>query len=384
VRLRSERVVTPAGVLSGEVTVAGGRIVAVDGAGATVSDTELVDLGDRWLVPGFIDLHVHGGGGAQCNTADPDEVAAVARFHARHGTTSLLATTVPEGVEPLVAALEAIGAAMAVSGGAAVLGAHLEGPFLSGRFAGALDPAAFLAPDVVVLRRLLLAGGGCLSLMTLAPELPGALELIGELVAAGVVVSLGHCDASAGQARAAVQAGARSVTHVFNAMAPFHHRTPGLLGAALELPQLSCELIADGVHVDPVAMRLLYRLKGPAGVVLVTDAIAAAGMPDGPGYRLGSADVEVVDGCARVAGGNALAGSTLTMDAAVAAAVRFLGVGVSEAVGMASGNPARLLGLAERKGAITPGLDADLAVLDDQLRACGTMVAGEWVYGPAG
>jgi N-acetylglucosamine-6-phosphate deacetylase len=381
-RIRSERIVTPGGTISGEVTIAGGRMGSVgparDGPG------EVVELGARWLVPGLIDLHVHGGGGAQCNTSDPDQVAAVARFHARHGVTGMLATTVAAGPDELVAALDAIRGAMDHAGGAAVLGAHLEGPFLSPRCPGAMDPATFLAPDEEILRRLLLAGGGCAAMMTVAPELPGALGLIGELVEAGVVVSLGHSAASYDQAVAAVAAGARSATHVFNAMAPFHHRAPGVLGAVLEQTQVSCELICDGVHVDPVAARLLHRIKGSAGVHLVTDAVAAAGMPDGC-YRLGAAPVRVRAGRVTRLAGDVLAGSTLTLDAAVARAAGSLGITVAEAVGLASANPARLLGLEERKGAIAPGMDADLAVLDDTadgVRACGTVVAGTWVYGP--
>ncbi len=410
-RLRSQRIVTPQGTISGEVAVVGGRVESV-GEFAGGDGAELVDLGTRWLIPGLIDLHVHGGGGAQCNTASTDEIAQVARFHARHGTTALLATTVPAGADELVGCLEAIRRAMGGGGGvtrggggratrggggratrggggratrgggAQVLGAHLEGPFLSRARPGAMDPDTFLAPDPGLLRRLLLAGEGATALMTLAPELPGAIELIGELVEAGVVVSLGHSDADYDQACTAVEAGARSATHVFNAMAPFHHRAPGLVGAALDHPAVSCELICDAVHVDPLAMRLLHRAKGGHGVHLVTDAVSAAGMPDGS-YRLGALEVQVTDGRATVAGG-AIAGSTLTMDAAVANAVRFLEIGVEQAVAMASANPARLLGLADRKGTIAPGMDADLAVLDDSLRACGTIVAGEWVYAPPG
>ncbi len=379
-RLRSERIVTAAGVVSGEVQIADGRIAWV----GERTGHPAVDLGARWLAPGFIDLHVHGGGGAQFNTADPAEVAAAARFHARHGVTGLLATIVAAPVAQLVAALGAIRGEMELgSSGAIVLGAHLEGPFLSPHQPGAMDPAAFLAPEPEALRRLLLAGDGCMAMMTVAPELPRALGMIGELVEAGVVVSLGHSEASYEQASAAVQAGARSATHVFNAMAPFHHRAPGLLGAALELAEVNCELICDGVHVDPVAARLAYRLKGGAGLRLVTDAIAAAGMPDGGGYRLGDVAVEVVGGRAVRAGGKVLAGSTLTMDRAVGNAVRFLGIGVEEAVALASSNPARQLGLEDCKGAIAPGMDADLAVLDEDLRACGTVVGGEWLVEPA-
>ena len=228
-------------------------------------------------------------------------------------------------------------------------------------------------------------------LMTLAPELPGALELIGALGVAGVVASIGHSDATYEQTRVAVEAGAHAATHLFNAMRPLHHREPGVLGAVLDLPQVSCELICDGVHVAPAALRLAFRAKGAAGIRLVTDAMQAAGMPDGD-YRLGAASVTVAGGRATVAGGGAvagggpvagegrIAGSTLTMDVAVRNAVSFLGVSVERAVALASANPARLLGLQRRKGAIAPGMDADLTVLDGDLTACGTIVAGEWVH----
>jgi N-acetylglucosamine-6-phosphate deacetylase len=265
-------------------------------------------------------------------------------------------------------------------GGAQILGAHLEGPFISPHYAGALNSTAFLAPAPDVFRRLLLAGEGCLAMMTVAPELPRALSLIGELVEAGVVVSLGHSGASYAQAEAAIKAGARSATHLFNAMAPFHHRAPGLLGAALDLPQVSCELILDGFHVDPVAARLAHRLTGSARMHLVTDAVSAAGLPHGSTALLGETPVRVDADRAVLADGGALAGSTLTMDVAVANAVRFLGIDLPQAVMLASTNPARLLGLEDRKGAIAPGMDADLTVLDESLRACGTIVAGEWVY----
>jgi N-acetylglucosamine-6-phosphate deacetylase len=360
IRLRGERIVTPSGTVPGEVVVADGRIVEVHPA----------PRGDPgWLVPGYVDLHVHGGGGAQCNTADPDEIAAVARFHATHGTTALLATTVAAPIDELEAALRAIAAT-------GVLGAHLEGPFISRRRPGAMDPETFVDPDPRVLERLLAFGG--VRLMTLAPELPGALELIGLLVQAGVVASLGHSDATYVEAGAAVGAGARAATHLFNAMRPLHHREPGVAGAALDLPELSCELICDGVHADPAALRLAYRAKGLAGIRLATDATEAAGMPDGE-YRLGRAAVMVRAGIARTAGGAALAGSTLTMDAAVRNAVRFLGLTVEEAVALASTNPARLLGLGDRKGAIAPGMDADLVVLDDALNVRATMIGGAWV-----
>lgn len=371
--MRSERIVTPGGTVAGEVAVSSGRIASV---GPGTGSGDVVDLGRSWLVPGFIDTHVHGGGGAQFNTTDADEILAAAAFHASHGTTGMLATTVAAPLSSLSASLEVIASCVGRSG---ILGAHLEGPFVSSRFPGAMDPTVFLMPDGPDLARLLEAGGGCIWMMTVAPELPRALDLASALVEAGIVVSLGHTDADFSVASAAIGAGARAATHLFNAMRPLHHRDPGVVGAVLDSPQVSCELICDGVHVDPVALRLALRSKRVSGVRLVTDAMAAAGMPDG-NYRLGSTGVVVSRGRATVTGSHAIAGSTLTMDAAVRNAVRFLGVRVEDAVVMASLNPAVLLGIGDRKGAIAAGMDADLVVLDDELRVQRTMIGGEWVF----
>lgn len=374
-RLRSDRIVCAEGVVAGEVVVTDGRISSVGPSSQGGGD--VFELGDRWLVPGYIDVHVHGGGGAQCNTIDVEEIEAVARFHARHGTTALLATTVAAPTEELAGALAAIAQCQAPT----LLGAHLEGPFLSRERPGAMDPARFLEPDKAALERLLESGGAAVRAMTIAPELPGALELIELLAANGVVASVGHTNATDAEVRAAVDAGATAATHVFNAMPPLHHRDPGAVGAVLDLNAVSCELICDGIHVDPVAMRLLYHAKGAPGVRLVTDAMAAAGMPDGE-YRLGGRPVSVSGGRAVLKGGGSIAGSTLTMETAVQNAVRFLGISVEEAVMMASTNSARLLGLQARKGQLASGLDADLVVLDELLAVTATMVAGEWVAGP--
>lgn len=380
-RLRSRRIVCGGhpDPIAGEVEIEDGRITSLLAGART--ETAL-DLGEDWLVPGFIDVHVHGGGGGQFNTADVDEVAAVARFHAEHGTTALLATTVSAAPDELCTALGAIARARSLAGGAAVLGAHLEGPFLSRERPGAMDPELFLAPDVELFRRLVACGEGSVKMMTLAPELPGALELIGAVLDAGAIASLGHSDATYAQAAAGIDAGARSATHLFNAMRPFHHREPGILGAVLDRDEVSCELICDGIHIDPAALRVVFRAKGQAGVRLVTDAMQAAGMPDGE-YRLGGAVVEVRAGRAEIAGGGSIAGSTLTMGGAVRNAVRFLGVHVEEAVAMAALNPARLLGIADRKGSIAAGMDADLVVLDESLEVRATMVGGSWVLEPA-
>jgi N-acetylglucosamine-6-phosphate deacetylase len=376
--LASEQIVTADGVGAGEMVIEDGRIAAVR---QPTGAAGVIDVGRRPVLPGYIDLHVHGGGGAQCNTNDPEEVLAMAHFHARHGTTALLATTVAASIDELEVALAAIAACTPRSGGAAVLGAHLEGPFISPRRPGAMDPSVFIEPDQRSLQRLLDAGDGTVRMMTTAPELPGALNMIRSLAGAGIIVSLGHSDATYDDTCAAVRAGARCATHTFNAMPPLHHREPGLLGAVLDLDELSCELICDGIHVHPAALRLAFRAKGLLHCTLVTDAMQAAGMPDGE-YRLGGATVTVSSGRAEISGGGSIAGSTLTMDAAVANAVRFLGISLEQATVLASGNPARLLGLDHRKGAIAPGFDADLTILDHDLRACATLLAGEWTHRP--
>jgi N-acetylglucosamine-6-phosphate deacetylase len=382
VRLRSERIITPAGTIAGEVQIAGDGTIERVGPGLEDSVAgDVVDLGGHWLAPGYIDGHVHGGAGGQFNTTDPDEIAAIARFHAEHGTTALLATTVSAPIDELVAAIGAI-ASCAATGGAVIVGIHLEGPFLSPGRPGAMDPATFHDPDPGLLEQLLTAGDGTIRQMTLAPERPGAMRLIGALVQRGILASVGHSDADLQQVRAAVAAGARSATHVYNAMAPLHHRAPGVLGAVLDLPEVNCELICDGVHVSPPATRLVHRVKGARGMRLVTDATAAAGMAGGE-YRLGQTQVRADEGRVVLAAGDpgVLAGSTLTMDGAVRNAVRFIGLGVEEAVALASAVPARVLGLDGRTGAITSGLDGDLVVLDADLRCLATIVRGQWVHG---
>lgn len=378
--LTGGRVVTPEGVRWADVTVREGRIAEVSERAPGRVAVDAVDLDGRWLLPGFVDLHVHGGGGAQFNTRDAAEVQRAAAFHARHGTTALLATTVAAPIGELLDALTAIGAASAApaAGAAQVLGAHLEGPFLSRRRPGAMEQEHFLLPAEApeAIERLL--AGGPVRSISLAPELPGALELTRAAVARGVLVSLAHTDAGAPEAEAAIAAGARAVTHAFNAMRPLHHREPGLIGVALERDELTCELICDGVHVDPIVVRLLLRLKGPERTALVTDAIEATGLPDGD-YRLGDRAVCVRAGRATLPGADTIAGATLTMDAAVRNAVRFGEATVADAARMAATTPAELLGIEATKGSIAPGRDADLVVLDDDLSLHRVLVRGSWV-----
>jgi len=380
--LVADAVFTPEERLSdGWVHVRGTRIATVGsgplppGLGAPV--LRLPDA--ACLAPGFIDLHVHGGGGAQVGP-DPHQVGEVAAFHARFGTTGLLATTVPGPEDTLMETVRAVGAvARRPSAGAAqVLGCHLEGPFVSPERPGALDVRHLRPPDQAELGRLLDAGGASVQMIVVAPELPGALDLVATAASDGVVVAIGHTDATYAEATAGFDRGARAATHLFNGMRPFHHRDPGPAGAALAAPRVTAEIIADGIHVHPAALRLAHAAKGPRRLALITDAMQAAGLEDGD-YLLGDQRVTVTAGEARTASGS-LAGSTLTMDRAVRTCVEDAGIPLIDALQMASTTPAELLGLGAVTGRIAPGADASLVVLDETLSAIGTMVCGRWAH----
>jgi N-acetylglucosamine-6-phosphate deacetylase len=378
--LLSDAVFTPTERLApGWVHVRGGQIAGA-GEGDPPGGVPALRLPpDATLAPGFIDLHVHGGGGCQVGP-DPHEVASVARFHARHGTTGLLATTVPGPEAELAQTVRAV-SAVARRGepdAARVLGCHLEGPFVSPERPGALDVRHLRAPDRALFDALLDAGSGTVQTIVIAPELPGALELVAAAAAEGVIAAVGHTDATYDQAQAAFDHGARAATHLFNAMRPLHHREPGVAGAVLATPRVTAELIADGIHLHPATLRVAHAAKGPERLVLVTDAMLAAGLPDGE-YALGDQPVSVTAGEARTAGGS-LAGSTLTMDRGVQVSVMEAGIPLPDALTMASATPAALLGLGQVKGRIAPGADADLVVLDEECLAIGTMIGGAWAH----
>jgi N-acetylglucosamine-6-phosphate deacetylase len=373
----------------GWVRVEGGRIVAlgqgpapspaVGGGGAdagSLGDGPVLDARGLTVCPGFVDLHIHGAFGHDLMEGLP-AVAAVSAGLPRYGCTAYLPTTV---TAPWVETLRAVAAlAEAVEhppAGARPVGLHLEGPFLNPARAGMQAVAHMRRPSLADAERLLAAGRGHVRLVTLAPELPGGLELVGHLARCGVVPAMAHSDASYEQARAAADAGARHVTHCFNAMRPLHHRDPGLVGAALDEERLSAEAIADGVHVHPVALRLLWRSKGWRRTALVTDAMPGAGAPEGT-YRFGGHEVAVRAGQARLPDGT-LAGSVLTMDRAVRVLVG-AGVPPREAVAMASLTPARVAGLVD-VGRVAPGCRADLVALDAELRVVWTMVGGRVVW----
>lgn len=370
--LANARVVTPHRVLDpGWVELDGARIVYV-GEGIAPAGPDVVDLGGDWLLPGFVDLHLHGGGGYDLTRAEPDMARAV-EFHRAHGTTTALVSLM---AQPVDAMAEQAGWAAGLAASGQIAGVHLEGPFLAAARCGAQRPERLIAPDLPVLHKLLDAGQGWVRTVTLAPELPGAEDVIRELVAAGVVAAVGHTDATFEQAADGFAAGARLATHLFNAMGSFRHRAPGPAIAALDAG-VHVEMINDGVHVHDALTRWVGR-TAPDALVFVTDAISATGVGDGD-YTLGEQSVQVRDGAARLAGSHSLAGSTLTMDVALRRAVRDVGLPIEVASAAASRNPATVLGLAERVGSVAAGLDADLVVLDDELVLRRVMRRGRWL-----
>ena len=378
--LAGARVLTPDDEIDGgSVIVEGGRIAEVAAGLSPPAGAEVVGLSGLTLAPGFIDIHVHGGGGFSLATGDAEEVRSYARWVVAHGVTSFVASIVGETPEEGEAALRAIAEAGPAGGGAELLGAHLEGPFVSAERRGALPEGWLRPPDAGLLRRLLEAAGGRLRLLTLAPELPGAGALLEQALRAGCVVAVGHSDATYQEARAAFARGARHLTHAFNAMRPFHHREPGPLGAALDAEGVTVELIADGVHVHRAAARMVVRTKGVDGVALVTDGVPPAGLIEGS-FRIGGQRARLVKGKMALPDGT-IAGSAATMDGVIR---HVAGDGIAtpaQAVRMASTVPAGVLGLAGRKGRIARGYDADLVALDSNLNVAMTWVAGRVMHG---
>jgi N-acetylglucosamine-6-phosphate deacetylase len=354
--LSADKVVTSGGVLEpGWVAVEDGRIQRVE-----QGRPDHADLHGHVIVPGFVDIHCHGGGGASFDSADHEECARAAAFHRARGTTTLVASLVTAAPADLGRRASVL-AELAADG--VVAGVHYEGPFLSAARKGAHDPALLRDPDAGTVDRLLKVPH--VRMMTIAPELHGGMDALRRVRDAGALPAVGHTDATYEVVREAVRAGARVATHLFNGMRPLHHREPGPILALLEAAEVVLELVGDGVHLHPAIVSHIVRTAGSGRTALVTDAIAAAGMSDGA-YELGGLGIEVDGGVARLAGGGSIAGSTATAASVFRRAVRDSGVSLADAVRLAATTPAALLGLADR-GAIAPGLRADILVLDDDL-----------------
>jgi N-acetylglucosamine-6-phosphate deacetylase len=346
-------------------------------------NTSLIDFGDAVLAPGFVDIHMHGGAGLDLMRALPSELPRLGRFLATHGVTGYFATTVAAPLDSTCAALgrladaiEAAAKAGATTGDTAQarpLGIHLEGPFLSHKRRGVHPPENLVTPTIAIFERLWQAARGHVRVLTIAPEIPGAMEVIAEAARRKVCVSIGHSDAEMPIAQDAVNAGARHATHTFNAMRPLDHRDPGIIGEVLSNDRVSADIIVDGIHVAPAVVKLFLRAKGRERAVLITDAISATGMPDGR-YQLGPIEVDVKDG--KCTSNGSLAGSVLTMDRAVRNVTQFSKWSLRDAVQAATLNPARAVGLAGHHGVLAQGADADFIVLNPTGVVLKTIVRG--------
>jgi N-acetylglucosamine-6-phosphate deacetylase len=381
--IHAQRALTPFEEIADPVVVIQGSKISKVGRRGAVElprGGREIDARGKTVVPGFVDVHIHGAGGHDVMEGTREALEIVAATVAAHGTTSIVATTVTASEMETLESVAHIAHFILHSSqyatrelSAEILGIHFEGPFISPAHRGVHPAKWIVPPSRELLAQLLAEARGTAQILTLAPELPGALDLVRDACKAGLVVSLGHTDATYEQTQAAIAAGASHAAHVFNAMRPFSHRETGVIGAVLTSPKVSAELIADGVHVDEAAMKMLVDLKSAERVILVSDGISATGMPDGK-YQLGMFQVAVSGGVARSAEGK-LAGSTLTLDRALRNIVS-LGVPLISGVQMITANPARQIGLGACKGVLAPGADADLVFLDDKLEISGVMTRG--------
>ena len=362
-----------------EITIEDGRIASIVGRGPGDARAKL-DFPRATLAPAFVDVHIHGAAGHDVMEATPEALKAVGGFLATRGTGSYLATTVTAPLDTTLRAVEGLARLIAKpelleTGKAAAkpVGIHLEGPFLSPKKCGVQPVEHMLAPDIGVFDRLFEAAEGRVRLMTLAPEMPGAVELTRHATGRGVRVSVGHSNATAAQTRAAIEAGATSATHTFNAMRPLDHREPGILGVVLTTGSVYAELICDGIHTAPELVRLWFSAKGPERGILVTDAMSATGMPDGE-YTLGGFQVHVADGKAMARG--VLAGSVLTLDRALKNFVEFTGAPIEQALRLLTTNPAAMTGLGNGAGQVVVGGPADLVAVNDEGRLVASIQCG--------
>jgi N-acetylglucosamine-6-phosphate deacetylase len=363
------------------VAIEDDKIVSIStrAAGDLPGAASTLDFPGATLAPAYFDVHIHGAKGHDAMEATPEALGAMSTFLASHGTGNFLATTVTAPVDATLLALAGLAKLLAqppVAGQARPIGIHLEGPFLSRAKCGVQPAECLLAPDIATFDRFFEAAEGHVRLMTLAPELPGAPELAAHARSRGVRISLGHSDATAAETQAAIRAGAISATHTFNAMRPLNHREPGILGTVLTCDSLYAEMICDGIHTAPEIVKLWWRAKGPERAILMTDAMSAAGMPDGE-YMLGGFPVQVAQGRAMARG--VLAGSVLTLDRALTNFMKFTGASLEQALRLASVNPAAMTGLNDQVGSVAVGRVASLVAVDAAGKLVGSVVNGQAV-----
>ncbi|MET9372647.1 N-acetylglucosamine-6-phosphate deacetylase [Streptomyces sp. NPDC003035] len=372
--LAGARVVLPTGIVeNGRVIVEGGRIV-----GSSPADAPSLDLSGHWVVPGFVDMHNHGGGGASFTSGTVEDILTGVHTHRLHGTTTVVASFVTGDLD-FLSARAGLLSELAEQG--EIAGIHFEGPFISPCRKGAHDETLLRDPDPADVRKLVDAARGQARMVTLATELPGGIDSVRLLAEHGVIAAIGHTDATYEQTVEAIEAGATVATHLYNAMPGLGHRAPGPIAALLEDERVTVELINDGTHLHPASLELAFHHAGPRRVAFITDAMDAAGFGDGH-YALGSLAVEVKDGVARLVEGGSIAGSTLTLDRAFKRAATIDELPVESVVQAISANPARLLGIDDRVGSLEPGKDADLVVLDANFDVKGVMRKGAWVVDP--
>jgi len=375
-------IITPFQLLKDEVIFTQkGKIISIENKEDIIVPVgaEVIDARDKFVVPGFIDMHVHGGGGSDIMDGKYEAIRQVAVTHSRFGTTAFLPTTMTMSKDKIIESLKSINETFIKGTGAAeILGVHLEGPYINPKKKGAQKEKDIKRASTREFLEFNKASGNLIRLITIAPEMPGAINFIRWLHKQGVIVSVGHSNATYEQVQEGIQAGLTHVTHAFNAMRGLDHREPGVVGAALSSPELVVEIIADGIHLHPAAMKILVKAKEIGKIVLITDAMRATSKPEGT-YNLGGQEVTVASGQARLKNGT-LAGSVLTMNKAVWNLVNKVGVPLTEAIQMATFNPAKCLGVESKKGSLEPGKDADIVVLDKKLKVDLTMVKGKVVY----
>lgn len=371
------RIVTPFRIIERGTLVTDGPTIAEVGTADEISiprDTKRIDVQGNWLTPGFVDLLVHGGGGYGFADMSKEALEKISEYYFRHGTTGMLAALYSKPEADMLADVRRISEFVHQETRSNIWGIHLEGPFINTELHGAMKAEYLWQPDLPAWERLFDASRGTIRLMTIAPELPGVEAVMRAAARHGVVLSIGHSKATYQEVLNAIDNGAAHVTHMFNAMPVFHHRNPGVVVGALLHNELKIELIADGIHVHPAVMKLLYNIKGDGGIVLITDAIRAGGMKDGE-YTFMDQTITVKAKRAYLGDGT-LAGSTLTMEEAVKNMVRLVDVPVTNAVRMASFNGAKVLGLSNRKGILAVGKDADLVVMDADFKVHMTVFEG--------